>query len=470
MKTITGNIKDFSFPKILVYLNRYRKTGALTINTPTFTKKVYLNKGNIIFASSTAEDDRLGETLIKIRKITVDQYDRSVELLKSTGKRQGTILVELGYLTPQDLVWSVKYQVKEIIHSLFQIEDAEFEFEEEEIPSNEAITLQMRMGNIIHEGVRSMKNFTRIVKDMPDMNSRLRLNEDSVTLFQEMVLSPRDKHILSMVDGKRTINEIINSSLEGSFSALETLYILYVIGVLTEQKEKIEEARKTVSLEEILATVPEEKGEQESLSTQKSIITDTSDETKLSIQDAGSQKSSDIAEAYIQQELPPEKEEVPQREVPQTKRVMTQHLIILLIAVAFIASALSFVFFTMPKKQPSLSYQSKAQIEDSKETKRNTLHTLELITLKRMIADTTLMSKQVNEKTLKKMFLNPKERNKLIVKKGFLSNIDYAGRFTLLPILKADEKKIESIRSKKQNSKVKTPASKKRGERQRSKE
>lgn len=115
----------------------------------------------------------------------------------------------------------------------------------------------------------------------------------------------------------------------------------------------------------------------------------------------------------------------------------------------------------MPKKQPSLSYQSKAQIEDSKETKRDTLHTLELITLKRIIADTTLMSKQVNEKTLKKMFLNPKERNKLIVKKGFLSNIDYAGRFTLLPILKADEKKIESIRSKKQSSKVKTPASKK---------
>ncbi|HKZ56653.1 MAG TPA: DUF4388 domain-containing protein, partial [Thermodesulfovibrionales bacterium] len=69
--SLKGNIKDFSIPKILVYLNRNRKTGNLKVRTPAFTKKVYLHKGDAVFASSTDEDDRLGETLTKVGKITM---------------------------------------------------------------------------------------------------------------------------------------------------------------------------------------------------------------------------------------------------------------------------------------------------------------------------------------------------------------------------------------------------------------
>src|SRR5512139_733633 len=116
-----GNLRDYSLPRILIELNRSRETGTLSITTSHFTKKIYIREGNVIFASSTFEDDRLGEMLIKAGKITMGQYDKSVELLKSTGKRQGAILVELGYITPKDLFWGVNYQVKEIIYSLFQL-------------------------------------------------------------------------------------------------------------------------------------------------------------------------------------------------------------------------------------------------------------------------------------------------------------------------------------------------------------
>ena len=83
---LTGNTKDVSLTKILVSLNRNRETGTLITKIPVFTKKLYLMKGDAIFASSTYEDDRLGEMLIKAGKITLEQYDESVELLKKTGK------------------------------------------------------------------------------------------------------------------------------------------------------------------------------------------------------------------------------------------------------------------------------------------------------------------------------------------------------------------------------------------------
>jgi hypothetical protein len=255
---LNANIRDFGIPKIFVYLNRKRKTGTLMAKTPAFMKKVYLDKGDVIFASSTDEDDRLGETLIKMGKITLEQYNKSVELLKMTGKRQGEILVELGYLTPQDIIWGVKYQVKDIIYSLFQLKDAEYEFREGEIPSHEVITLKMSMGNLIYEGVKRINNINRILKEMPDMNSVLKLSTDPVSLFQDIVLSSLDKKMLFMIDGRKTVKGLINSSSPNSFQVMKTLYVLWSTGILEEKEDETEKANDAVSLEDILKAFHEE--------------------------------------------------------------------------------------------------------------------------------------------------------------------------------------------------------------------
>lgn len=255
---LNANIRDFGIPKIFVYLNRKRKTGTLVVKTPAFTKKVYLDKGDVIFASSTDEDDRLGETLIKMGKITLEQYNRSVELLKMTGKRQGEILVELGYLAPQDIIWGVKYQVKDIIYSLFQLKDAAYEFKEGEIPSREVITLKMSMGNLIYEGVKRINNINRILKEMPDMNSVLKLSTDPVSLFQDIVLSSLDKKMLFMIDGRKTVKELINSSSPNSFQVMKTLYVLWSTGILAKKEDETEKANDAVSLEDILKAFHEE--------------------------------------------------------------------------------------------------------------------------------------------------------------------------------------------------------------------
>ncbi|MDA8433384.1 MAG: DUF4388 domain-containing protein [Nitrospiraceae bacterium] len=263
---LTGSIKDVSLVKLLVFLNRNRKTGTLSLRTPLFTKKIYIHEGDAIFASSTYEDDRLGEMLLKANKITVEQYDKSVEILKSSKKRQGAILVELGYLTPKDLFWGVKYQVKEIIYSIFLIEEAEYEFVEGEIPNQEVITLKMSMGNLIYDGVRKIENWTRIRNEMPDTDSVLRLSTDPLTLFQGIELSSQDKKILSLINGKKTIKDVIEQSWMGSFEALRILYVLWSTGII-EQATAIREEEaaappaqeeETMSLEEILSPHSEE--------------------------------------------------------------------------------------------------------------------------------------------------------------------------------------------------------------------
>jgi tetratricopeptide (TPR) repeat protein len=228
-------IRNYSLPKILVFLNRQSATGTVDVVAQGITRKIYIQDGNVIFATSTFEDERLGEILLKAGKISVQQYDESVEMLKRTGRRQGTMLVELGYLTPKDLFQGVKYQVKEIVENLFQLQDGMYEFIEGKIPSAEVITLNMSMANLIYEGVKKIDNWTKIRQEMPEVESVLKLSDDPLSLFQEIELSAQDRGILSLVDGQRTINKVIDDSGLTSLEVLKTLYVLWSIGMITER-------------------------------------------------------------------------------------------------------------------------------------------------------------------------------------------------------------------------------------------
>jgi tetratricopeptide (TPR) repeat protein len=258
-----GNVREIRFASILVWLNRKRMTGVLSLSTADFTKKVYLSQGDAVFAISTYTDDRLGEVLLKAGKITVEQYDKSVELLKTTKKRQGMILVELGYLTPKELFWGVKYQVREIIYSMFRIEEGDYEFIEGNLPSDEVITLKMSMSSLIYDGVKRIDSWTKIRNEIPDMDSVLKLSNDPLSLFQNIEFEQEDKKILSLINGKQTINEVVENSWISSFEALKIIYVFWSLDIIEltssittdlppETGREEESNYETISLDDVL--------------------------------------------------------------------------------------------------------------------------------------------------------------------------------------------------------------------------
>ncbi len=259
---LKGNVREIRFASILVWLSRKRMTGVLSLSTPDFTKKVYLSQGDAVFATSTYMDDCLGIVLLKAGKISVEQYDKSVELLKKSPKRHGMILVELGYLSAKDVFWGVKFQVREIIYSMFAIEDGEYEFIEGDLPSEEVITLKMSTGALIYEGVKKIGSWTKIKNEMPDMDSMLKLSDDPLSLFQNIEFEQQDKKILSLINGKLTIKEVIENSWVSSFEALKIIYTFWSLGIVelassissegSNATEEEESTYETIKLDDVL--------------------------------------------------------------------------------------------------------------------------------------------------------------------------------------------------------------------------
>jgi curved DNA-binding protein CbpA len=235
---LSGKLDENSLPGILTHLHGIKASGTLSLAKDSTVKNLYIKNGEIIFASSNYEGDRLGEVLLKAGKISVKQFDMASKVMSHTKKRLGGILVELGYLKAKDLFWGVKYQVQEIVASLFGMTEGSYEFIPGEIPPGEVITLHMSTANLIMQGVKRIDDWTRISRGIPLMETVLRPTSDPMKLYQDIDLSDEEKIILSLFDGKRTIKDAISQSRVGDFEALKAVYVFYSIGMLEKGEGK----------------------------------------------------------------------------------------------------------------------------------------------------------------------------------------------------------------------------------------
>ena len=153
----SGNYTFESIPELLEGIRARKTTGILAVHQDKAVKSLFFKEGNLIYASSSENDDRLGDVLLKSGKITNEHYRLSSELIKKTGKRQGSILVEMGVITPKELFAGLKIQINEIISSILLWEGGgRYDLTEEELPPN-IIPMPIDLGEIISGVIQKLE-------------------------------------------------------------------------------------------------------------------------------------------------------------------------------------------------------------------------------------------------------------------------------------------------------------------------
>lgn len=133
-ETISGKLQDHPLTDLLQTLQLSKATGLLTLQRLEQEKSIHIKDGNIVFASSNQQEDRLGNILIKAGKLSREQVEGALKLKGATQKTFGAVVVELGFLTPKELFEGLKLQVKEIIYNLFRWEEGAYRFQPGGLP------------------------------------------------------------------------------------------------------------------------------------------------------------------------------------------------------------------------------------------------------------------------------------------------------------------------------------------------
>ncbi len=154
---LSGNIRTVPLPTVLQNLQQAKVSGTLTVRRDTIEKCVYFKSGQIIFATSTDGQDRLGEMLVKAGFLTRENLETALTLYRKNAglKKIGAILVENGFVYPKDLFAGLKTQVKDIIYSLFLWDDAEYHFDEQLAP--DIIQLHINLQELIKDIIERIK-------------------------------------------------------------------------------------------------------------------------------------------------------------------------------------------------------------------------------------------------------------------------------------------------------------------------
>jgi len=148
-----GAIGFLTTPGLLRDLLLRKATGQLVAYQGETIKKVFFKSGFILFATSSLTTDRLGDILLARGMITREQYEESASQVLATGRKQGTVLVQIGALAPKDLFRGLIAQVREIVVSLCGWDAGSWRFLEGLPPQEEIVSLRLHPAGLMFEGL-----------------------------------------------------------------------------------------------------------------------------------------------------------------------------------------------------------------------------------------------------------------------------------------------------------------------------
>ncbi len=228
---LNGDLGAINLADIFGLLGMSKKTGVLKLTRGAETRSLHWEQGEIVFARSNSVRDSLGNFLVRKGIITPEQNAVSASKIDET-TRHGKVLVRMGFIIADQLLWAVKQQVLEIVYSLFHWRSGLFEFVEGVTDAKEKITLSMSTTKVIMEGIHRLDEWAKIRTLFPDDSLVLEPALAPGELRARPDLGTEDRKILALVDGSRTLAEIAGRARQGEFECYSLLFNLVSAGVL----------------------------------------------------------------------------------------------------------------------------------------------------------------------------------------------------------------------------------------------
>ena len=242
---IEGRLEAVGLADICQLLSMGRKTGCLTVTDRSNFGYVYFHGGRVTFASVLNRPDRLGEVLVRSGIIDRESLAAAMEeQLKTPGHRIGQILVGQGKLTQAQLQEFVSVQIQEAVYHLFAWESGDFHFEPGRRPdADESLLVSLNTESLLLEGARRVDELSLIQKKIPSMDLIFRgAAEGGGKAKDEVELTSEQQRILPLLDGMRSVDDVVLDSGLVEFEVMKAVYGLVQAGLAHTEGDRRESA------------------------------------------------------------------------------------------------------------------------------------------------------------------------------------------------------------------------------------
>ena len=270
---------------ILQLLYQQQKSGILTIAEKNNQVRVLFDKGMVVSAVSTKRNinEHLGEMLLNANLINKTQLQHALDTQKETLKQIGDILIENGSITINDLKHFLMLQTHDTIFKLLGWKRGTYNFIQRIVTYNRKAIEPINTEHFLMDSLRMIDEWPEIKKKiysynlvfekMPGADEEIAIwkvtgegesaghdnifSEKTDEPTDEKTMSFEEKRIFNLVDGNKTVTDLINIGRIGEFEttkALASLMDKRLIDVSFElEEEKI--VKPTISVKNISLNV-----------------------------------------------------------------------------------------------------------------------------------------------------------------------------------------------------------------------
>jgi hypothetical protein len=239
--SLNGNFETFNLNSIFQLLSDDQKTGVLKVRNEDKEIRIYMKDEEIIYATGSRNTDRLGHFLINKGIISQAQLQEALKTGKAQKKALGKILLEKGILTSQNFQEIIHQQIEHLIFNLFLWDQGEFEYNDTALNLKGMIVAKINVVSLLLEASRRIDEISILKKHISNDMLTYRIT-GKISNQDEITLNSAELKILGLVDGQRSIRQIIQDGAFDEYSAYKILYSLLSSGLIESIETQPEQA------------------------------------------------------------------------------------------------------------------------------------------------------------------------------------------------------------------------------------
>jgi CheY-like chemotaxis protein len=264
---LRGSLAYQPFARILQRIYADRLTGALLLLREAVKKIVYFVEGYPVSVRSNILGECLGQILLSQKMITRQTLDESLARMKADKKHQGTVLVEMGALSPYNLNRALVAQMEAKFYEIFSWRTGDFAFKEGKGAPDEPVRLERAPAALILEGICRHYEQERVRSVLAAFAGQfVSPSRDALRRLQDITSDAGEKRFIDSLDGSQRLEAALAASPVPIQRARLLLVAMSESGMIEPARKRTGEERRRPGPElTVIPRGPEQKGREELL-------------------------------------------------------------------------------------------------------------------------------------------------------------------------------------------------------------
>jgi hypothetical protein len=228
-----GELGIFSAAEILQLIGSQEKSGVLEVRSKGRTAVLFFDAGKIISARDRRQSasDPFLSYLLENGEITIQDVHKVAEAKKDEGGDVVEIMLKQAILNEGKLGDLLSQYALQIVTNIVKWETGTYEFSAsaDGMP-DKALGKPVRLEPILMEALRRKDEVEEIRRFLPGLDTKLDLAEPN---YESLPLEDDDLAILRLVNGIRTIDQVIEESTVDEVETLDILEKLFALGIIS---------------------------------------------------------------------------------------------------------------------------------------------------------------------------------------------------------------------------------------------